>query len=1058
MESGRNATVFSSRPSLLVRQVCSLLDRDPIARLIVFVSRGQLGTALYHAVGRARGRAAGLQVTTVEQYAKTIAELPLLERGKNELTPGDRYFFCVDALQRLSSRERRILTNDRPLASITSALSRTFDTLRQHGVTPSIYRTQIGGSERKRIQAQVFETYEQLIDDHNRYDTATLLNGAQDEVENGAIDHSTTVVSIMDTVSLTSLEYVFLASLRRESRSPGLYRIGPLSSKRPRPTAPSSSAAVWFPDAPRPTPSDTHPSALGSLALTSEGPPAEEMSDTVRFWTSTGTRREVQAVFEDIVRQDRPLDTVEVAYTTPDPYLSLIDTMAERYDVPVSLSPGRAIDATRPGQALTGFFEWIASGCPVSDLILLLRSGLVQIDRPITVGDEVIEPLDSTRAASLLAEKRYPEQPSKYEKTFTAWIAELSSEITDLPELDENSWAEERHRTLRERKAAVETVSALLQELLELAHINDDKSVRPTQIAKSGRTFLQEYGPTPAPVGSEEEHTADEAARNHLIDRLQSLHTRDHLPALPLRRLANQMKQWLGLSPYIRAQYPRPGRAHVVPLESAGYANRDHLYVVGLDATSTTVRPPEDPLLGDPEREALSNENRSLPLRRERGDATDWRMRHALARHEGTFTLSASTYDLREGEDRFESPLFLQLKNAGFEKGEATTSRTQWEAHHHGLSPDPNRALSALDRWTRASAPSSEQVQDALRERYPWIRQGLDAVNARRSKIYTVYDGLLATGTYASLNPMTTEQAVSTAQLETYAQSPYTYFLRYVLDIEPREEPALDDVAWLDALGRGGVLHEVFHRFMAKIERRPQRSDESTLEGLFNDVLEETREEKPPPNKMILAATRRRLWNDALLFLRAEAARSDDDVPHKFEVGFGYPPHRREKTDYGTTPVVDLGPLSVPLRGRIDRVDQRSDGTISLWDYKTGSSRRYSETDLLGDPPHLQWALYAYALETLEDTDVYRAGYFFTNTDEMGKRIAASPAEHRDRVATLLQWIQDGVTAGAFPITDSDDLRYAFDSLFHNYAARRKQLSEKEWPQNRPASPPLRGE
>lgn len=553
-ESVRSAP-FSSSPSLLVRQVCGLLDREATARLIVFVPRKQLGTALHHALGRVRGQVAGLEVTTVEQYARTLAELPLLERGKTELTPGDRYFFCVTALRRLSSSERTVLTNARPLTGIASALSQTFDTLRQHGVTPTIYRTQIGGSERKRIQAKVFDTYEQLIDDHDRYDTAALLNVAQEEVENGKTDLSTMVVSIVDTVSLTSRDHAFLASLRRESRSPGLYRLGPLASERSRPTAPSSSAAVWFPEAPRPAP-DTRPSALGSVALTSELPSDQEMSDSTRFWTSTGTRREVQAVLEDIIHQDHPLDTVEIAYTAPDPYLSLIDTMAERYDLPVSLSPGRSIEATRPGQALTGFFEWIASGCPLSDLILLLRSGLIQVERPITVRGEVVELLDSTRAASLLAEKRYPEHASKYKETFGAWITELDTEIGDLPDPAEDPWVAEPLRKLRERKAAIETVSALVDNLLELAHINDNKPVRPKQLAKSGRTFLQEYGPTPAPVGSEEEHTADEAARNHLIERLQSLHSRDYLPALPLRRLATQMKQWIGLSPYIRAQYP----------------------------------------------------------------------------------------------------------------------------------------------------------------------------------------------------------------------------------------------------------------------------------------------------------------------------------------------------------------------------------------------------------------------------------------------------------------------------------------------------------------------
>jgi hypothetical protein len=43
-------------------------------------------------------------------------------------------------------------------------------------------------------------------------------------------------------------------------------------------------------------------------------------------------------------------------------------------------------------------------------------------------------------------------------------------------------------------------------------------------------------------------------------------------------------------------------------------------------------------------------------------------------------------------------------------------------------------------------------------------------------------------------------------------------------------------------------------------------------------------------------------------------------------------------------------------------------------------------------------------------------------------------------------------------VTDADDLRYSFDLLFHDDGERRKQLTAKTWPDDRPAPPALRDE
>lgn len=1043
--------------SLPVRQVCALHDRYPTARIVVFVPRPQLGTALQQAVAREHGHTAGFSATTIKHYATSLAERPLQADERTELGTSPRYFLTSRALQSIPEEHRDALTGNQPLSGTIAPLARTFGTLRAHRITPDTYRRRTPDSSRQAAQAEAFARYEELLQQNDWYDEALLFETAVTLVQENRVDLSTTIWAIVETVSLSTVERRFMDSLKRHATiEPGLYRIGPRhpSPSTDDPAPPPQSAAVQFDEAPYPDPASAVPSPVGRIALAPSADLSADEANALRFWTATGPRREVQAVFDDLLHRDRSLDTVEVAYTSPDPYLPLLDSLAERYGIPTSLSSGRSLDATRPGQALRGFFDWIANGCPIPDLIGLLRAGLIHLDESIGDEDGPHGTLDSRRAATLLAETRYPESCRDYAETFDAWINTLDSDLADL-EVPDASWATDHLHQLQEKRAAVKRLDAIVEELLNLAQMKDHSPVRPIDLARGSETFLEKYGPTPKPTSDEEAHTPDEAARNRLIERLRGVTDRELASPLSPRRLANRMKTWMSLSPFVRAQRPQPGRVHLVPLESAGYADRDHLYVLGLDAASSATAVPNDPLLADDERAALSDHSRSLPLRRREADAEAWRIRRALARHDGTVTFSASTYDLTEGEDLFEAPLYLQLKEAAQSARSIESDATDPQVQHHPLAPTSDTLLSDLDRWTSRPRPESSTLNQAFTNRFPWIQEGLDAAGARAADTYTAHDGLLSDRSYPGLNPLSRNRPVSAGRLETYAQAPYAYFLRHVLDVEPLDEPALDDVAWLDARGRGAVLHNTFRRFMSDLDRRPILDDEDRLLDVFETVLDEQRKERPPPSEVVFASTRRQLWNDARLFLRTEAHRTDEHTPHAFELSFGFPLHRQNEGDHPDAPTLQLGPISFALRGRIDRVDQRPDGSFGVWDYKTGSSRRYDETDLLGDL-HLQWALYAYALEALTDTPVDTAGYFFTSTDEMGKRIAAAPDAHRKAVSRILQQIEESIEAGAFPVTKADALRYDYDRLFHDYGERSKQLTAKTWPNDRPSPPTLR--
>ena len=167
-------------------------------------------------------------------------------------------------------------------------------------------------------------------------------------------------------------------------------------------------------------------------------------------------------------------------------------------------------------------------------------------------------------------------------------------------------------------------------------------------------------------------------------------------------------------------------------------------------------------------------------------------------------------------------------------------------------------------------------------------------------------------------------------RLETFAETPYIYFLKYVLDVEPLDEPALDDEPWLNALRRGSILHATFESFMTTLQKRGERptaEHEALLDTTLREALNEEVQRVAPPSEVVEEAAYRRLWEDALVFLQSEAEHCRTHAPQLHEVGFGFGPYRRREGDLGAVSLTVRG-HEMELRGRIDRVDALTIRTV----------------------------------------------------------------------------------------------------------------------------------
>jgi hypothetical protein len=244
---------------------------------------------------------------------------------------------------------------------------------------------------------------------------------------------------------------------------------------------------------------------------------------------------------------------------------------------------------------------------------------------------------------------------------------------------------------------------------------------------------------------------------------------------------------------------------------------------------------------------------------------------------------------------------------------------------------------------------------------------------------------------------------------------------------------------------------------MRDMEGPPTLDDAGHLGAVLDAEIETAAQLVAPQSEVEREAARRRLRQDAEVFLRAEIEHSQSFHPLEFELGFGMGPRRREPQDKDLVHL-HLSDLRLPLRGRIDRVDRGPEGTLALWDYKTGRADRYDEDDPLESGAHLQWALYAYALEELWDEPVEQSGYFFPTAEEMGTRLSFRPGRYREDVERLVDQLNALARSGSFPMTpdarDASAWRYrGYDRLVHDLAARSRELKLKAYPEDRPLPP-----
>ena len=385
--------------------------------------------------------------------------------------------------------------------------------------------------------------------------------------------------------------------------------------------------------------------------------------------------------------------------------------------------------------------------------------------------------------------------------------------------------------------------------------------------------------------------------------------------------------------------------------------------------------------------------------------------------------LSYPRADPRTGRERLPSLFFVAAAQAlaGRVLGAADLGRRVGEDSLADLPLDL-----AVDRSERDRARVHRGGEEAAREIAAgslFFRSSRLAAKARWSPRLTAYDGFVAPlppEILARLDLTTERGTVSASRLADYGKCGFMYLLRHVLRLQPALEP--EERRKLQPLERGSLFHEVAERFLRERRDRGELplSESPALDARLLEMCDEALEGlvrgSPPRFTLLWERERARFRETALKWLGRERAASARAIPRHFEVAFGLPQPAVPGEAWSPDPVpVDLGDgRRLRVVGRIDRIDEREDGSLVLRDYKTGRAPRKDDGNLFRGGQQLQIPFYVLAAARLFPDQPVREA--FLDYVDGGRQVAFDPADAgSERFLNLLRNLADTVAEGAFP-------------------------------------------
>jgi len=270
-------------------------------------------------------------------------------------------------------------------------------------------------------------------------------------------------------------------------------------------------------------------------------------------------------------------------------------------------------------------------------------------------------------------------------------------------------------------------------------------------------------------------------------------------------------------------------------------------------------------------------------------------------------------------------------------------------------------------------------------------------------------------------------RSFSPTALENFAACPYRFLLQAIHALRPREQ--IEALERIDPLTRGALMHEIQFRTLTTLRDRGHLPLEAgrlehplgELDAAVAQVAGEYRER--------LAPAISRVWDDGIEAIRLDlrewlrriAEAPGGWTPHRFELAFGLPEHLRPTADVASVSAPVSLPGGVLLRGSIDLVERRQDGTLRVTDNKSGKARVPEGAVIFGGRA-LQPVLYALAAETLLESPVDSGRlYYCTAVGDFTERRIVLDEESRAHAQRALTTVGRALEQAFLPAAPAAD-------------------------------------
>ncbi len=943
----------------LLSSMADICQDYPLDEKVLIVPSYSAGHELCEALARTRGGWVNLYAETVGGLANKIAAEYLAGHNITLLNSTLATTIVEEVIRKLYRKKALCYFNKKEVyAGLVKALANTVFELRLYGVTSEkLNAADFVDPQKGRDMKNILREYENYLAEHGYIDYPGLI---------------TLAAEIAQTATPTDDKIYILPSFIKLSTVEGqlLERITAGNLK-----------------------------VIDADSLEDSG-----FNASLSLFHAYGIKNEVKEIIRRLQFNNVHLDTATIAYTSED-YIPVIYSLAKQLGIKLTVAEGLPVFFTSPGRVLKALIEWIKQNYSIAVFKDLLLSGDFCLKC-----EESEEEISPNLAARILAGSGVGWGRERY-----YLLDKLAQTYLVMAESAEEEYKKDHY--LKQSKL-VERISTIMQRLFSyLPAADDDKRVNFRDFTGGIVEVLARF----TRIKDEDDAAALKVVVSFLTETGQMATFK-----LDINEALERMENILS-GCKVNPAASKAGHLHVVSYQNLIWTARPHTYIVGLDANTFPGSGRQDPILLDVERVRISG---ALPLGRNKPEDNRRALSAALASCRGNIVLSYSSFNLCENRDMYPSFILLQAYRLLMNDHTLDYSNLiDYLGKPAAFCPQEGKpALDETEWWmNKVLNYAVINGRDLVKQCYQTINRGNIAYEARKSIEPTEFDGLIPQKT-PELDPRKNKDIVmSCSRIEYLASCPYAYFLKYVLGLYPLEEVISDRFCWLDALSRGSLLHEIYYQFMRTVKEKGERVKADVHRKLIfkiaDRLIAKYKELVPPPSEAVFEQEVQDIYNCCEVFLNAEEQLTDIR-PAFFEVPFGYGVDAvKECGGIGLANPIEIkltADTGFRLMGKIDRIDKNSDGTYTVWDYKTGSTYGYEDNKFLDKGRQIQHALYALAAEeiikakvTKEDIKVKYSGYCFPTVKGEGQRIIRNQG-NKGAVIEVLNCLFDILATGSF--------------------------------------------